>query len=94
MASEPKETKYRRVIGRRVDRALNLALGAVLMSAGALFVLFSVIAAQFSLTTHWPGLAVGAVLILGSIRCFRAKGAIVEELGDEPVISAAPRQRS
>ncbi|MEM6907883.1 MAG: hypothetical protein AAF494_04325 [Pseudomonadota bacterium] len=59
-----------------------------------MFALFTAIAAQFSLATHWPGLAVGAVLILGAMRCFRAKGAIVEEPGDEPVIGAAPRQRS
>ncbi|AKM08879.1 hypothetical protein [Croceicoccus naphthovorans] len=67
---------------RKLGRFWARVCGTVFLMIG-LFALISLIDSQgFSVTTHWPGLAIAGLFFLAAVGCFRSRAGLADTLSD------------
>lgn len=84
MGQEQDEGWYRRKVGRRIEKGVNRLLGTMLILIALLAIYLSVSGDNFSISTHWPGLVIAALLLLAGRYCLKARESVIDAFGDEP----------
>ncbi len=92
MSDDLQENWYRQKVGRRVERGMNAVLGVFPLIVGLGAIALTGNSEDFAYSTHWPGLAVGGLLLSGALFCLRSKKSVIQEFGDEPVQSTGQRR--
>jgi|GEM_PF-4628498 len=82
---------YRRTVGHRIEKWSNRLLGLLLGAIGLLAIFLSLSSEGFTLASHWPGLLAGFVLLFLSRLCFKARKAVLADIGEETDFRS-PRQ--
>jgi hypothetical protein len=83
---------YRRRFGRRIESGVNRLIGLLLGAIGLYALDLTLSAEGFSLARHWPGVVIGATLLLLSFLCFWARRSIIAGFGDDTDVLPVQRR--
>ncbi|WP_432199679.1 hypothetical protein ACRAQ7_08145 [Erythrobacter sp. W53] len=81
--SDRKETNGFDRLDRKIGSAYSRAIAwIILIPGGLLFAYHTLSSETFAITTHWPGLAAAAVLLILARICFKSREGMLSILSD------------